>query len=142
MQMEESFDVVVVGGGPVGLWLSCVLRLGGLNVAVIERREERILQSRAGTMHCRTLEMFDLRGLADRFLASGKPLPAWHYGMLDTRLDFSALDSRFPHALRIPQATTEKIVKERAAELGVVYLGGHNVETILQNHDGVTVEGV
>ncbi|MFM0341413.1 FAD-dependent monooxygenase [Paraburkholderia fungorum] len=139
--MGESFDVVVLGGGPVGLWLSCELRLAGLNVAVVERRQERIYQSRAGTMHSRTLEMFGLRGLADRFLANGKPIPAWHYGMLNTRLDFSPLDSRFPHALRIPQATTEKLVKERAAELGVVYLGGHRAETIRQDHAGVTVEG-
>jgi 2-polyprenyl-6-methoxyphenol hydroxylase-like FAD-dependent oxidoreductase len=142
VEMAESFDVVVVGGGPVGLWLACELRLVGLNVAVIERRQERIIHSRAGTMHSRTLEMFDLRGLADRFLACGKPLPAWHYAMLDTRLDFSRLDSRFPHALRIPQAVTEKLIQERATELGVVYLAGHRAETIWQDHFGVTVEGI
>jgi 2-polyprenyl-6-methoxyphenol hydroxylase-like FAD-dependent oxidoreductase len=142
VEMAESFDVVVVGGGPVGLWLACELRLVGLNVAVIERREDRIIHSRAGTMHSRTLEMFALRGLADRFLAHGKAIPAWHYAMLDTRLDFSRLDSRFPHALRIPQAVTEKLIMERAIELGIVYLAGHRAETIQQDRSGTTVAGM
>ncbi|RZF25794.1 2-polyprenyl-6-methoxyphenol hydroxylase [Paraburkholderia sp. UYCP14C] len=140
--MADSFDVVIVGGGPVGLWLACEVRLAGPSVAVVERRQDRVLQSRAGTMHSRTLEMFDLRGLADRFLAAGKHQPEWHYGMLDTQLDYSRLDSRFPQTLRISQATTEKLIRERATELGVVYLAGHQAETIRQDHSGVAVEGV
>ncbi|CAD6544903.1 12-dehydrotetracycline 5-monooxygenase/anhydrotetracycline 6-monooxygenase [Paraburkholderia hiiakae] len=139
--MVDSFDILIVGGGPVGLWLACEVRLAGASVAVVERRQEGVLQSRAGTMHSRTLEMFALRGLAARFLASGKRQPEWHYGMLDTLLDYSRLDSRFPQTLRIPQATTEKLIRERAAELGVVYLSGHQAEAIRQDHSGVTVEG-
>jgi len=140
--MADSFDVLIVGGGPVGLWLACEVRLAGPSVAVVERRQEGVPESRAGTMHSRTLEMFALRGLAGRFLASGKRQPEWHYGMLDTQLDYSRLDSRFPQTLRIPQATTEKLIRERAAELGVVYLAGHQAETIRQDNSGIVVEGM
>ncbi|MGM0350855.1 FAD-dependent monooxygenase [Streptomyces sp. Adlamb9] len=35
-----DYDVVVAGGGPVGLMLACELRLGGARVAVLERRTE------------------------------------------------------------------------------------------------------
>ncbi|WP_371268688.1 FAD-dependent monooxygenase [Streptomyces atratus] len=31
-----DYDVVVAGGGPVGLMLACELRLGGARVAVLD----------------------------------------------------------------------------------------------------------
>ena len=68
--------------------------------------------------------MFALRGLAERFLSSGKPIPTGHYAALDTRLDFSPFDTRFPYTLFIPQALTEERLEGRAAELGVVILRG------------------
>ena len=67
--MENDFEVVVVGGGPVGLWLACELALAKVKVMVLERRAERVAQSRALAIHGRTLEVFALRGLADRFLS-------------------------------------------------------------------------
>ena len=66
--MDNEFDVVVVGGGPVGLWLASELALAKVKVVVLERRTERVAQSRALAIHGRTLEVFALRGLAERFL--------------------------------------------------------------------------
>src|ERR1700736_5875508 len=107
MIMGNEFDVVIIGGGPVGLWLACELALAKVNVVVLERRSERVTQSRALTIHGRTLEVFALRGIAERFLSQGRPSPWFFWGGLDTLVDFSALDSRFPFTLFLPQARTE-----------------------------------
>ncbi|BCH24163.1 FAD-dependent oxidoreductase [Mesorhizobium sp. L-8-3] len=128
--MKNEHDVVIVGAGPVGLWLACELRLAGVDVALLDRRDEPARQSRALTIHGRTLEVFALRGLEARFLASGRPIPTGHYGVLDTRLDFSPFRSRYPFTLFIPQATTEAMLEERARELGVDIMRGWTAESI------------
>jgi 2-polyprenyl-6-methoxyphenol hydroxylase-like FAD-dependent oxidoreductase len=117
--MNKTYEVIIVGAGPVGLWLACELRLAGVEVAIIERRLERSPQSRALTIHGRSLELFSLRGLADWFLANGRRIPTGHYAVLDTRLDFSHFETRFPFTLFIPQAATEARLEARARELGV-----------------------
>ncbi|MGI6856002.1 FAD-dependent oxidoreductase [Mesorhizobium sp. 1B3] len=122
--MKNEHDVVIVGAGPVGLWLACELGLAGVDVALIDRRDEPARQSRALTIHGRTLEVFALRGLEARFLGSGRPIPTGHFGVLDTRLDFSPFRSRYPFTLFIPQATTEAMLEERARELGVHIMRG------------------
>src|SRR3981189_20118 len=141
MIMSNEFDVVVIGGGPVGLWLACELALAKVKVVVLERRTERVLQSRALAIHGRTLEVFSLRGLADRFLARGRPVPSMHFGALDTRLDFSVIDTRFPFMLVLPQATTEALLEERALEIGVNIRRGHFVETVEQDANHVVISG-
>jgi 2-polyprenyl-6-methoxyphenol hydroxylase-like FAD-dependent oxidoreductase len=139
--LSNEFDVVVVGAGPVGLWVACELALAKVKVAVLERRVERVTQSRSLAIQGRTLEVFALRGLADRFLSRGRPIPAGHFGVLDTRLDFSVFDTRFPFALVLPQSTTEALLEERALELGVDIRRGHFVETAKPLADGVVLEG-
>src|SRR5712675_369069 len=76
---RAQHDVVIVGGGPVGLWLACELKLAGIDVVVLERRTKRMNQSRALTVHGRSLEVFALRGIADRFLANGEQLKTAHF---------------------------------------------------------------
>ncbi len=139
--MSNKFDVVVIGGGPVGLWLACELALAKVKVIVLERRTERVTQSRALTLHGRTLEVFALRGIAERFLSLGRSNPGFFFGGLDTLLDFSALDSRFPFTLFLPQATTERLIEERALELGVDIRRGHSVDKVEQDADGVVDTG-
>ena len=78
MIVSNEFDVVIIGGGPVGLWLACELALAKVKVLVLERRAERLTQSRALTIHGRTLEVFALRGIAERFLSQGRPIAGFH----------------------------------------------------------------
>lgn len=139
--MVEVIEVAVVGGGPTGLLLACELALAGVRVRLFERRTTPVRESRALTMHPRSLEVLALRGLEERFLSRGKPLPTGHFALLDTRLDFSVLDTRFQFTLFIPQALTESLLEERARELGVDLRRGHAVESLRQDAEGVEVTG-
>ncbi|WP_426749771.1 FAD-dependent monooxygenase [Myxococcus sp. Y35] len=139
--MEQVIDVAVVGGGPTGLLLACELALASVKVRVFERREEPVRESRALTMHPRSLEVLALRGLESRALERGRPLPTGHFGLLDTRLDFSGLDTTFRYTLFLPQAITEALLAEHARKLGVDLLRGHVVEALSQDEEGVELTG-
>src|ERR1700729_2300110 len=55
VQVEEKElsrrDVVVVGGGPVGMWLAAELHRGGIRAVGLERRGERPPPSKALPRH-------------------------------------------------------------------------------------------
>lgn len=132
--------MIVVGAGPTGLWLASELALAGVDVVVVERASERSPYSKAMGMHPRTLEVFAMRGAEGPFLAAGRPIDSWHWGMLGSRLDFRGLDTPFPFMLAIPQARTEELLEERARALGVTILRGSGVTGLSQTDNGVTVD--
>ncbi|WP_276314473.1 FAD-dependent monooxygenase [Streptomyces sp. Z26] len=137
---EPDADVVVAGGGPTGLMLAAELALAGVRVRVLERRPSRQRDSRALILHPRSLEVLDLRGIADRFLARGRTVPTGHFAGLGTRLDFSALDSRHGRTLLLAQTHTEELLEERARELGAEVARGHEVTAVRPTGDGAAVE--
>ena len=138
--MTDVYDVVVAGGGPVGMWLAAELRRAGVRVVVLEKREQRSPHSKALTVYPRTIEMFATRGLADRFISQGSPVPSSHFAILDNRLDFSFLDTRYPFTLFLPQRRTEELLSEHLAELGVPLLRSHEVTGLRQSGTGVEVD--
>ncbi|MFD9911046.1 FAD-dependent monooxygenase [Streptomyces sp. NPDC059063] len=131
-------DVVIAGAGPTGLMLACELGLAGVDVVVVERLAEPTGESRAGGMHSRTLEVLDQRGILDRFLELGEPQPVGHFSGL--YLDFDESESRHPYPLMILQHVVERLLEERAAELGVRVRRSAGVSGLRQDEDGVTVE--
>jgi 2-polyprenyl-6-methoxyphenol hydroxylase-like FAD-dependent oxidoreductase len=137
--IQSSEPVVVVGAGPVGLWTAAELALAGVPVVVLESATERSPHSKAMGMHPRTLEVLAMRGLEQRFLDEGVRVSNWHFGMLESRLDFSLLDTPYPFMLAIPQVRTEELLEEHALVLGVRILRGHTVTGLEQDDDGVTL---
>jgi 2-polyprenyl-6-methoxyphenol hydroxylase-like FAD-dependent oxidoreductase len=138
----SAHDVIVVGAGPVGMWLAAELHRGGVRTVVLERRAERPPHSKALTIYPRTLEQFAMRGIAERWTREGRPVPSSHFAILTNRLDFSFLGTRFPYTLFLPQRRTEELLAEHLAELGVPVLREHAVTGLRQDDDGVDLDAV
>jgi 2-polyprenyl-6-methoxyphenol hydroxylase-like FAD-dependent oxidoreductase len=131
--------VVIAGGGPAGMMLAAELALANVDVAVVERRPDHVLAgSRAGGFHSRTIEVFDQRGVADRFLAEGQVAQVATFGT--TPLDMSDFPTRHPYTLGIFQNHIERIMAEWIAELPVHIRYGREVTGLEQDETGVDVQ--
>src|ERR1700759_289676 len=138
MGMSEH-TVAIAGGGPAGMMLAAELALANVDVAIVERRRDHVLVgSRAGGFHSRTIEIFDQRGIADRFLTEGQIAQAAMFG--STVLDMSDFPTRHPYSLGIWQSKIERIMADWLAELPVRIYYGREVTGFAQDDDGVDVE--
>ena len=136
---ENEHQVVIAGGGPVGMMLAAELALAKVDVVVVERRPDHVLAgSRAGGFHSRTIEVFDQRGVADRFLAEGQLAQVSAFGT--TALDLSDFPTRHPYTLGIWQNEIERIMAAWIAELPVRIQYGSKVTSFAQDDTGVDVE--
>ncbi len=130
--------MVIAGGGPTGMMLAAELALANVDVAIVERRPDHTLAgSRAGGLHARTIEVLDQRGVADRFLAEGKPVQVATFGT--SVLDMSDFPTRHPYALGIFQNQIERIMGEWIAELPVRIYNDREVTGFAQDDAGVDV---
>jgi 3-(3-hydroxy-phenyl)propionate hydroxylase len=131
--------VVIAGGGPTGMMLAAELKLANVNVAIVEPRDRRDLDSsRSGGLHARTIEVFDQRGIADRFLSEGKE--AQVVGFALTSLDISDFPTRHPYGLALWQKHIERIMAGWVDELAVPIHRGREVTGFAQDDAGVDVE--
>lgn len=75
MNKTKTYDAVIAGGGPVGLFLACELRLAGASVLLLEKNETPSTPLKSGWMGARGLnfpstEAFYRRGLLDEVKAA------------------------------------------------------------------------
>jgi len=129
-------QVVVVGAGPVGLLLAGELRLGGAEVVVLERLAEPTTESRASTLHARTVDVLDSRGLLE---ALGDPPkePRGHFGGIPLDL---TLPGAHPGQWKVPQTTTERVLRDWAVGLGADLRRGHALRGLAVGADHVEVD--
>src|SRR5260370_41165929 len=95
--------------------LATDLRLGGAEVIVLEELAAPTTESRASTVHARTMEVFEQRGLLP---ALGDPPrdPAGHYGGLP--LDFSASPTAFPGLWKVAPPRVQALLGRRRHDAG------------------------
>jgi 2-polyprenyl-6-methoxyphenol hydroxylase-like FAD-dependent oxidoreductase len=131
--------VVIAGGGPTGLMLAGELALAGVDVAIVERRSSQDLPgSRAGGLHSRTIEIFDQRGIADRFLSEGQVAQVGQFAGVP--LDISDFPTRHPYSLGLWQKHIERILAGWVGELPLTIYRGREVTGFAQDETGVDVE--
>ncbi len=137
-------DVLIIGAGPVGLFMAALLLQDGMDVQILEQRSAPEPHSRAIGIHPPALAALAGTGVAEALVAEGVPIRrgvALAGGKCLAQMSFAGVSNRFPFILSLPQGRTEALLERRVNELdaGALHRG---VRLTRLSDDGarVTVE--
>lgn len=153
-----NHDVVIVGAGPVGLFLAIELATAGVRPLVLERLVERDRTIKAGGVGAVGAEALQRRGLSTaldeeervvraqmtellkaRWGSGQVKLPGGHFsGLFLIDRELQRDPERRMRA--VPQEALERILDARAFELGVEVRRGVTVESFDQDEEGLDVQ--
>ncbi len=150
--MSFTHDVIIVGGGPVGMGLAIDLGQRGHSVAVIERHAQPQLVPKGQNMTQRTVEHFDAWGcepalrearLQSRDVANGGRM-TYRTLLSDYAYDWLPRENVQPYygqrVERMPQYRTEAVLRARAAKVTAIDIHyGLSFDSLHQDAEGVTV---
>jgi 2-polyprenyl-6-methoxyphenol hydroxylase-like FAD-dependent oxidoreductase len=114
-------DVLIVGAGPVGLFLANECARRGLRFRLIETAEEQSEHSKALAIFPRTLEIFDMAGVVDPFLEAANrvtKVAMITHGQRLAEMQFAPKETRYPFIAMVPQDVTEKLLAKELTRRG------------------------
>jgi len=145
-------EVLVLGGGPVGMGLAIELGQRGVRTIVVERYREPQPIPKGQNLTQRTMEHFHFWGAEPQLRAARTIPPAYGIGGLTAygtllgphTYDWLQRDLVKPYYFtaneRLPQYATEAVLRQRVAQLPAVQtLYGWSVVAVAQDAEGTTV---
>ncbi|MEU6055351.1 FAD-dependent monooxygenase [Streptomyces xanthochromogenes] len=137
---QAHTDVVVVGGGPVGMLVAAELAAFGVRTTVVEAATRTPDQPKAGTVHARAVQSLVRRGYLPGVYAPGAVSESepFHFAGLPV-LNISVPKGEPRPILKRAQADLEREFEARAAERGARIVRGYRVTEVRQGPDGVEV---
>ena len=152
MQHSKGYDVIIIGGGPVGIGLAIELGQRGVSCALVERHLTPQAIPKGQNLTQRTVEHFYFWGI-DQEIGRARVIPrkfgsggvtAYDTLLGDYAYDWFQRDKVRPYYFtdndRLPQYQTEMVLRQRVAQLpNITTLFGWRAETIDQHNDSVTV---
>lgn len=144
MRRDIQAQVVIAGGGPVGMLLACELAGHGVRTVVVESETAVSGRPKATTLHARTVQCLVRRGhlaglaTAGESGSSARTSSAFHFAGIPG-LAISAPAAEPEPILKCPQDELERHFEQRARAAGARILRGHRVTEVRQGPGGVTV---
>ena len=143
--MSDSYDVAIIGAGPVGATLAALLAKRGLSVVVLERDLDIYPLPRAAHLDAETV-----RNL--REIGAWSDEPGW--SIANGGMDFLTADGRVllgmtprdeehhttPQSNLFHQPSLDRLIRERATHFGATILLGHEVTAIHETEDQVRLD--
>ena len=129
-------EVLVVGGGPVGLVATLFLQQQGVRVEVVDMHQRTTQHSYALAIHPRTLRILDEAGLSEGLIGAGRKLTtvAYYEGReRRAEIDYSPLPSKHPYLLVIRQSVLERAVEGALRQAKLKVLWGHRLQSLAAN---------
>ncbi|CAF3521883.1 unnamed protein product [Rotaria sp. Silwood2] len=117
--IPEIVDVVIVGAGPTGLLLACLLSIYGIKFRIIDKSVDHTTQSRALVVHARSLEILDQLGIGNEAVRRGeiaKSFSGFFHGKKRLEVNINILRTRnltkYPYILILEQSKTEELFED------------------------------
>lgn len=131
-------DVTIIGAGPVGLLLACLLGRRGIRVLLLERRTAPIEHSMAIGITPPSLRILKRLDLVRDFVSQGVLVRDCFVHGLSGRLgkvSFREIEDEHRFILSLPQSKTIALLREKVAEFSSVTIRTGVTATSLQQGD-------
>jgi 2-polyprenyl-6-methoxyphenol hydroxylase-like FAD-dependent oxidoreductase len=132
-------DVLIVGAGPVGMLLACLLRQEGVDVAVHERRKDADTRTRAIGIHRPGLDALDAAGVGEAVRSEALVLDGGDVVSRGRTLASLTFSADRP-VLILPQPRTDALLRRRLHELPGEIVTGSTVTRLRDTGSEVRVD--
>lgn len=141
---EQACDVFIIGGGPAGSATAIILAQAGFNVVLAERDQHPRFHIGESLLP-QSLPMFERLGVLDRVRGIGVRKNAAEFvsadGETTARFEFArSLTGGPPYAFQVKREDFDKLVFERAVEVGVATYEGAEAKVLSSDEGGAVVE--